>query len=192
MDRTLNALNAEDRAHVESILARYGLQGDTHMRGNLVVPPNVVFHLQHGSPAGGTHLLLVTNDLDQVKRWIGTPDAAFESEPFELTPPSADDYTPKGMDELSPAQLDTLADAVRHYVFGDSRNVRAFKEGIEAAFAPFETKVYIYTTLEIAGTLKFTDPSALILANTIMFKPGGVLQSTGNLSIQATYIVTQA
>lgn len=192
MDRTLNALNAQDRAHVESILARYGLEGDIHMRGNLVVPPNTVFHLQHGSPAGGTHLALVTDDLDQVKRWIGTPDTVYEQEAFELAPPQAEASSPKSFDELTPEELETLTEAVRHYVFGDSRGVRNFKESIEAAFAPFETKVYIYTTLEISGTLKFTDPSALILANTILFRPGGTLQSTGNLSVQATYIVTQA
>lgn len=187
---TLASLGAQDRAHVEAMLARYGLGGETYMRGRLVVAEATVLELRHDTPLGGTHITLTTYDLDQAKRWIGTPDSVFDDEPFGLEPPSHAFASPKQLANLTQEEATALQEAARHYLYGDSRQVRAYKESLETMFAPFEVKTYIYTTLEVSGVLTFKDPAALVLANTILFRPGGRIESTGNLSIQATYIVT--
>ncbi|WP_437736135.1 hypothetical protein [Sorangium sp. So ce1335] len=193
MQHTIDKLDARDRAHVESMLARYGLTGDPHMRGHLVVPAHATLHLDQGKDTSGTHLVLRTSDLDVVKRWIGTPDSVFhQGAPCQLTAPTTVIDLEKDLCQLDAAEAQALRDAARRYIYGDSRQVGWYKRALEKYFAPFSIPTYIYTTLDVRGELKFSDPAALLLANTILFHPGGTIVSSGNLSIQATYIAKQS
>lgn len=183
-----NGISDGDMSHFHGLLVQHGFSPSDHTGGSLNVKAGDSLTVQHGSPTGGTHLSLETNDFHQAKKWLGVPDAIYDEEPFGLQGP-ADAIPPsKSFNDLTEQEQHTLKVAANHFLNGDSRTVDHHKPALERLFAPFAVKVYVYDTLDVSGTLTYTDPAVLILANTVVFHPNGVLKATsgGQITIKAT------
>lgn len=187
---TVDDLSLEYRLDLEERLARYGLQGDMHVSGSLTVPPNSQLSLTRRTDDAGTHLTLRTDDLAQMKAWIGVPDAALDanvpSPPIPPCPVSRD----KPSHHLTPDEWGALHNAGRAYVYGPSHLVEEHRPAIERLLAPFEVAVHIYLTLDVYGALIFDDgdQAVVLIASTINFHPGGHIVSRSNLTVSATAI----
>ena len=189
----VSQLPTKDRFDIEARLARYGLTGDNHLGGLLNVPANATVTLSPTSHGSGQHVLLTTDSIAQYKAWIGVPDAIFANgnAKSELPLPASRIATAKSRAELTEADQTTLYQAARAFIWGNSATVADQEEALNSYLAPYSANVYTYTTLNITGTLAFTDTSAVvILANTIIFGPNGQISCpNAQLTVNATTIL---
>lgn len=194
MSEKIADLKPEDRSHFLGVLAKYGQHQAGYEGGRLDVPKDGVT-LSKRTKDGGHHVRLSTHDLDEMKRWLGVPDAVvkgdseFKAPAAKAGPADLKALAGKSLVELTPEESAALTSAVHAYVWGDSEALAEAKPVLESLVAPMEGTVHVYTTLDLKGPLTFDDDSAtIVLANTINYYPGGSIESTVPLSVQATSI----
>lgn len=189
----VSQLPSKDRFDIEARLARYGLTGDSHLGGLLNVPANATVTVSPSSHGSGQHVLLTTDSIAQYKAWIGVPDAIFANgnAKSSLPVPAARIALAKNRAELSETDQTTLYQAARAFIWGNSATVTDHEEALNTYLAPYTANVYTYTTLNVSGTLTFSDTTAVvILANTIVFGPNGQISCpNAQLTVNATSIL---
>ncbi len=183
------------RPEFTKLLEQYCLQDAAAGAEDLLVPCRSVVTLS-GSPRHSSFRrprLLQTSDLDELKRWIGVPDAAVKGrcllereqrsdlmvlrrqvKAAEVKPPAAG------------ARLDSLRAAARAYLFGDSSAVAEAKPLLQAHFEVFSALAWIFTKVKVsAGSVLAFGPGAnVLLAGELEIEEGGQIVSTGSLTVR--------
>jgi hypothetical protein len=159
-------------------LAAYGL--DVHEPlPSLVIPAGKRIALSELM----TPVLRTTADIAQYKEWIGLSDAlAANDVPHDGLPALPRNPWPKGrivasLDELTASELADVQAAANHYLWGDSRLVRSYKEALERFYGPFEAGVYVVSRLviESGASLAVEGRPAVLLCDSLELHDGGSL-----------------
>jgi hypothetical protein len=188
MSAAVDNMTFEDRRVFEANLARFGMTGDQHANGGLIVPEGATVALSRNTRDNGRNFVFRTKSIDQFKAWVGNRDTIFaDGTEFTLPLPTAAIPVDRETAKLTKEERRNLYYAVQAYIWGPSSGVQAYKPALEM-HAEMETITYVYTTLDVKGTLTFDDPSAVIVANTINYYPGGQIVGQGNITIYATNI----
>jgi hypothetical protein len=197
-------LDEADRAAFEARLANYGLDQSALLAEELVTVPSAVTPLTLGGAESRFQpIVLKTADFDEVNRWLGVPDVAFEAaEPPVLAPKPLrfegmerrrrepelapeDALERYSREDLSSEQLETIRSAARAYLFGDSRKVREFKPWIEKVFERISISVWPFldVTVKSGSVLAFGQGPHVLVAHRLTIEEGGVVRNFGNLKV---------
>ena len=123
--------------------------------------------------------LIRTNDLDEVKRLIGTDDKHFEDGTLKF----AGTNLAMGIKEVTPENAKLAASA---YVFGNSQDVKHLKEGIESTIGSATIQLAAPSEVVISAPLVIKGGEVKKLdADIVTFKDKGQIQCEGTLSISA-------
>jgi hypothetical protein len=194
-------LNSADRADFESRLANYGLDTAAVLADDLVTIPSTITSLAMTAESRFRPLVLKTTDFDEVNRWIGVPEAAFEG-PSALrfegmerrrgAPelPPADATGEYSTEDLTSEHLETIRSAARAYLRGDARAVREFKPWIERVFERVSIAVWPFfsITVKSGSVLEFGAGPHVLVAHSLTIEEGGIVRSYGELKVDATIL----
>lgn len=149
-----------------------------------------------------------TQDLAELKRWIGVDDSVAKgrchvgrdqrSDMKELcgrclgTPSSASTgrLTPFAAeikkDKKSAQYHSAIRDHARSYLYGDSTQVSEAKPVLEAFYGNFEVSVWTPPKITVkSGSVLFFGPGAnVLLASELIIEPGGQVVSYGSLTVK--------
>jgi len=128
--------------------------------------------------------LLVTDDIDRFKRWIGRPDDECADIALELPGPWP---AAPGREELTAAEQRILDIAGNAYLFGDSRRVPEYRRILESHRSPFTAAVYAARRVVIApGATLVVDgvPAALVFEDLTIHDTGRLVTYT---AVNATF-----
>jgi hypothetical protein len=186
-------INAEltEMAYTETItgfretLDRLGIS-DAAVAGKIDVGAGTTAYLTTDERATATaSRLLVTDDLDRYKQWIGRPDEVCADVRLELPEPWQAG-TSREYGQLTAAERHTLEVAGKAYLFGDSRRVPGYREVLETYRAPFIAAVYAARRVEIApGASLIADgtPAVLIFEELVLHDTGRLITMTATNAI---------
>jgi len=183
------------RPEFTKLLEQYCLQEAAAGAEDLLVPCRSVVTLS-GSPRHSSFRrprLLQTSDLDELKRWIGIPDAAVKGRCLLERDQRADlaalrrQTKAAAEGKLSPAgaRLDSLRAAARAYLFGDSSVVAEAKPLLQSRFEVFSALAWVFAKVKVsAGSVLAFGPGAnVLLAGELEIEEGGQIVSTGSLTV---------
>lgn len=143
-----------------------------------------------GCKDGPTHIL-ETDDLDQLKRWIGVADDVAAQRCCNHVTPSRgwllqtkdERVLARASRRVDPDMVHRLA---REYVFGDARRVAAYKPIIEQFYGRFKIPHWLFRKIVVGpgAVLEFTTTNPVVLqANSIEIAPTGRIVSRSSLNI---------
>lgn len=115
-----------------------------------------------------------TNDLDELKRLIGVPDSDAKQQ----------SDTHRYLSSLSTLPEDRIFDAASAYIYGDSSTLKQHKAAIESKLGTREVQVATTNTLVVSSVITSSGINAIV-ADTIIFEPGGQIVNIGVLTINA-------
>ncbi len=182
------------------ILERYCLTVADIEREDLIVPCRAIALLS-ASPRHASYRrpkILQTNNLDQLKQWIGVPDAAVKGRclidrdqraDFAAIQKEFKAARKEAAAAVRPAggvRLDALRAYARSYLFGDSSMVAAAKPHLEAFFDVFAVAVWAFPKVKVsAGSVLAFGPGAnVLLASELEIEEGGQIVSVGSLTVR--------
>ncbi len=189
-------------------LARYCAE-DTAIDDELVTPCRSVVMLS-ASPrdkSARPPRMLHTQDLDELKQWIGLPDEAVKGRvlvdndqrrEMRHVCKCHDEYTADEAGKAaarfnatvrtldSPSQkLDALRAHARSYLYGDSTLVKDAKPAIETYFESFVIPLWVLQKVVVksGSVLAFGPGSNVLLASELEIEQGGQVLSYGSLTV---------
>ncbi len=178
------------------ILERYCLTEADVEREDLIVPCRAITVLS-ASPRHASYRrpkILQTGDLEQLKQWIGVPDAAVKGRCLVDREQRADlaalrkelravgKETAAGVRPARTVRLDALRAYARSYLFGDSSMVAEAKPHLEAFFDRFSIALWPFQKIKVsAGSVLAFGPGAnVLLAGEVEIEEGGQIVSVGS------------
>jgi hypothetical protein len=186
----------DDKRDAERV-KQYGLAFEDVIDDGIVVPEGVRMRLPGRASDSAELKRLTPKSLDDVKRWIGVPDHLASKRcqgcvlPSEIpAAESAAQYR-----SLDPNVRRSMHALARHYVYGDSRSVSAYKPVIErvidrasivGTFLRRDIDIHSGAVLEVGKQIK------VLFARHIRIWRGGQLRISGDaridcVSIQGNY-----
>lgn len=182
------------------VLEQYCLRPAEIEREDLVVPCRSVLILS-ASPRHASFRrpkVLHTTDLDQLKQWIGVPDAAVKGRCL-LDRDQKADLAGLGREmKVSSAEmvqaarpaggvrLDAVRAHARAYLYGDSTQIVRAKPLLEGAFKYFNVFVFAFLKIKVSsGSVLFLGPGPnVLLASELEIEEGGQVISVGPLTVR--------
>jgi len=181
------------------LLEQYCLKPEDAEQEELVVPCRSLVMLS-ASPRHTSYRrpkLLQTADLDELKRWIGVPDAAVKSRCLldreqraalaEAERPALVQAAPEAQ-KATPvaARLDALRAHAQAYLYGDSSLVSKAKPSIEKHIGLAVIGVWMFPKVKVSsGSVLFFGPGANVLvASEVEIEEGGQIVSMGPLTVR--------
>jgi hypothetical protein len=167
------------------ILDRFGISEATVV-DKIVVGTGTEAYLTTGERAAAMAArVLVTDDLDRYKQWIGRPDEGCADVRLELPDPW-EAGTSREYRQLSAAERHTIEVAGKAYLFGDSRLVPGYREVLEAYRAPFIAAVYAARHVEIAPGASLIiegTPAVLLFEELVVHDSGRLITTTATNAV---------
>jgi hypothetical protein len=210
----LKDLPAADRGDFEKRLKKYNLDAGAIEIDTLDVPPSTKTLLSISTKERSFHKpqILVSNDIDQVKRWVGLPDKLMDQAPQLRRPRVATGWLPPGLahkgagagarkaaaaalaafdrGKLSSSQLDVLRGAAEAYVRGDSRLVASYRPILTQFIPRFEIPAWLFKVIRVrsGAVLEFGPGYHVLTAWKIIIEQGGTIRSRGSLNVDCTIL----
>lgn len=214
MATTLDSLSAADRADFQKRLGIFGLDETGILQPDLVVPANTTLTLSASDPRSFIRpRLLATNDLDQIKKWIGVDDQLFEQGKLQSTlavpaplraraavsPTAGAAPGAAGAVDLQGAasngnfrssDLDNLRTAATAYIWGHSPLAASYKSAVQLHFPSMQVALWPFFTITVnAGSVLQLGPGQNVLcAYKIVIHQGGTVRASGGLTVQSTVV----
>jgi hypothetical protein len=217
MPTTISSLSSADQSDFTKRLGLFGLDTSAITQPDLVVPSQSKLTLSTAGPSSFTHPhILVSKNLDDVKKWIGIPDTYFQKgtlpgraapPPLRLTAPvTAEAPAPRvaGLAaastlaagtaatafKLASADLDTVRRGAISYIWGDSTQAASYKTIAEQHFGEFQISIWPFFTIFVSAgsTLQLGPGNNVLCAWKIVIQEGGAIVSTGGLTVQCTIL----
>lgn len=180
--------NAELRAN----LALYGLPDDAVQHDSLETSGDIPCVIG-GDPATDfctTHTIS-TDDVHQMKLWLGNSDADFDSKNLTMAAlPQSLTQAPDDTDHIP-----TLVEAAKHYVYGHSPAVSRFAAAINQHLGPFTVDVLTANNITIkpGSPLVYQGGPKIVVAGTLTFDgPTAQLFSYAHLKMTVNNVVMNA
>jgi hypothetical protein len=200
MSNAFDSLSAADQADLLHRLAIFGLNETSFVQRDLFIPPNTTVTLSAGPGSFLQPYLLETEDLNELKRWIGTPDKYFEKHGVKDPTRHArrDSLTSQRLREIaagksieSRVELDEVHAAAIAYIWGNSEKVREFKPDLDRTFRRYQVVLWPFFTITVCrGAVLELGPGAnVLLAWKIIIEEGGEVRGNStNLTVQCTIL----
>jgi hypothetical protein len=184
----------------DKVLEQYCVTSAGTEPEDLVVPCRSVVVLS-GSPRHNSHrrpAVLRTTDLDELKRWIGVPDAAVKGRclldrqhrrDLAALRSQAKETAATTVQKAPPAggvQLDTLRAHARAYLYGDSSVVADAKPLLVSHFEQFAVFAWWLRKVKVSSgsVLAFGPGANVLLAGEVEIEEGGQIISQGSLTVR--------
>lgn len=145
---------------------------------------------------GPTHVL-ETEDLDQVKQWIGIPDAVAEQRCCRPGHAASRGWLLHAKNDATLARSAKRADPdfvhrlAHEYIYGDSRRVVAYKPLIERFYGRFKIPNWFFRNIVVGpgAVLEFTTSNPVVLlANRIEIAATGRIVSHSSLNVDCVNV----
>jgi hypothetical protein len=185
----------DDLRALEQRIKHYGLSLDPKKLEDKVLSKDDKLELsaspEKGCKDGPTHIL-ETDDIDQVKRWIGVPDAIAEQRCCHRTATAPRGWLVQSKDERALARAvrriepDVVHRLAREYVFGDARRVVQYKPILEQFYGRFRIPLWIFRRIVVGpgAVLQFNTSNPVVLqAGTIEIASTGRIVSRSSLNV---------
>ena len=208
---TLESLSAAHRAEFEKRLSVYGLDASAVIESDLIVPPKTTMLLSANDAQSYLHpRILNTEDLDELKAWIGIPNVLFEAGKLDrgsIVLPTSVAPTIPARKARATAAVSTEADAARialpaehlvnlrtaaqAYIFGDSQLVTGYKTAIEHYFPHLQINFWPFYTITVypGSILTIGAGQNVLFAWKILIYEGGLVYAPyGNLKTDAVVL----
>ncbi|MDQ2632080.1 MAG: hypothetical protein M3Y75_14085 [Actinomycetota bacterium] len=137
--------------------------------------------------------VLMPESVDDLKRWIGTPDAAIGHDlPRFGTVP---ELNMKGKEELGQSEQEALGKIAREYIFGNSKLVAEHKGLIDRELLKWTARdiaIFFFTvvTIDAGATLEVGNNSNVFTCDELRIHRNGTLSIVGDVKVDVgTYRV---
>jgi hypothetical protein len=200
MATTFDSLSAADRADFSQRLALYGLNETSVLQSDLFIPPNTTVTLSASPGSFLQAYILTTQDVNELKRWIGTPNRYFEKGDIKNPYHSAkaiEATVRKYQDVATPSAIGSKLDLEEihagaiAYIWGDSNKVKDLKPILDRVFGRYQVIFWPFFTITVSrGSVLELGPGANVLfAWKIIIEEGGEVRGNGtNLTVQCTIL----
>jgi hypothetical protein len=215
MPTTINSLNSADQSDFIKRLGLFGLDTSAITQPDLVVPSQSKLTLSTSGPNSFTHPhVLVSKNLDDVKKWIGIPDTYFQKGTLRgiaappalrlAAPATAEAASPRASftasilageaatraSRLTSTDLDTVRIGAISYIWGDSARASSYKAIAEQHFGEFQISIWPFFTIFVSAgsTLQLGPGHNVLCAWRITIQQGGIIASSGGLTVQCTIL----
>lgn len=185
----------DDLRALEQRVKHYGLSLDPKKLEEKVISKDEKLVLSaapgQGCKDGPTHVL-ETQDIDQLKRWIGVPDAIAEQRCCHRNPPAPRGWLVQTKNEHTLARAarrvepDAMHRLAREYVFGDARRLLAYKPILEQFYGRFRIPLWLFRRIVVGpgAVLEFNTSNPVVLqAGTIEIAATGRIVSRSSLNV---------
>ena len=194
MTVTLPALRTvrlpEGAAHhpVHRAFARIGLDADTLGWSALEISAST--HTLGGADCPLDRRLLVTDDVDEYKRWIGAADAEISRGARAATPQRPKWKRPPerllAADDLDADDRLEVRRAAAAYVWGDSARMQAWRDVIARHAAPFELDVIAASAIALrdGAVLRIAGRATMLVVQHLVLDDGQVqMTADGHIAV---------
>jgi hypothetical protein len=205
MTTTLDSIPVAEKADFLKRLMVYGLDETSVLQPDLVVPQRTTMVL---STSPGSFLqphILSTNNLDELKKWIGIPDRRFEKSslkstfkvPAQIPKKIKTNVKAQPGERNAPAEsfasedFNAIREATLAYIWGNSSLASKFKPIVEEAFGKFQVAIWPLLTITVkrGAVLELGGGANVLCVWKIVIEEGGQVRSTGtNLHVQSTIV----
>ncbi|MEN8136184.1 MAG: hypothetical protein ABFS18_11715 [Thermodesulfobacteriota bacterium] len=191
---------------IKTVNKKYGISLTEKNLPNIKLDASERLILSQGKDSKYSPTMLETNDLDELKSWIGTPDKTFDERPC-CRSRTISDWLPAGIigkskkdtsralkrtvDKMKPSEHQKIMHLTKAYLYGDSRPILKYKPLMEAYWDRFRIPQWWFKRIYVpAGSVITISPNnaGILLAYSIEIEEGGKVICNGSMTLDVTRI----